>query len=112
MGGRGKDPGYSPGSLLTHARRTTHYSAVEVAQLEFDGVAPDAVELASAWHGMLAQAASIIDLLPPEEAGNCVLDAQHNLFTGSSAHTSRALAQGEIRFHAGSLGGAYPRLVT
>ena len=72
----------------------------------------NAVELASAWHGMLAQAASIIDLLPPEEAGNCVLDAQHNLFTGSSAHLSRALAQGEIRFHTGSLGGAYPRLVT
>ena len=108
----GKDPGYSPGSLLAHARRTTHYSAVEVAQLEFQGAAPDAGELASAWHGMLAQAASIIDLLPPEEAGHCVLDAENNLFTGSSSHLLRALAQRRIRFHAGSLGGAYPRLVT
>ena len=62
----GKDPGYSPGSLLAHARRTTHYSAVEVAQLQFEGASPDA----------------------------------------------RALAQRRIRFHAGSLGGAYPRLVT
>ena len=47
----GKDPGYSPGSLLAHARRTTHYSAVEVAQLEFRGAAPDAGALASTWHG-------------------------------------------------------------
>ena len=28
----GKEPGYSPGSLLAYARRTTHYSAVEVAR--------------------------------------------------------------------------------
>ena len=108
----GKDPGYSPGSLLAHARRTTHYSAVEVAQLEFQGAAPGAGELASAWHGMLDQAASVIDLLPPEEAGTCVLDSDDNLFTGSSAHLARALAGSRIRFHAGSLGGAYPRLVT
>ena len=108
----GKDPGYSPGSLLAHARRTTHYSAVEVAQLEFEGAAPDARALASDWHGMLAEAATIIDLLPPEQAGNCVLDAENSLLTSGSGRLPRALAQRRIRFHAGSLGGAYPRLVT
>lgn len=105
-------PGYSPGSLLSHARRTTHYSAVEVAQLEFRGAAPDAGELASAWHGMLSEAALVVDLLPPAEAGNCVLDTENNLFTGGSGPLPRALARHELRFHAGSLGGAYPRLVT
>ena len=108
----GKDPGYSPGSLLAHARRTTHYSAVEVAQLEFEGASPDARALASDWHGMLDEAAAIIDLLPPEQAGNCVLDAENSLFTSGSGRLPRALAQRRIRFHAGSLGGAYPRLVT
>lgn len=108
----GKDPGYSPGSLLAHARRTARYSAVEVAQLEFEGAAPDAGELASAWHGMLAQAAEVIDLLPPEKAGNCVLAGEDHLFTGGSDRLARALNRSRIRFHAGSLGGAYPRLVT
>ena len=61
---------------------------------------------------MLAEAAAIIDLLPPDEAGNCVLDTENSLFTGGSGRLSSALAQRQIRFHAGSLGGAYPRLVT
>ena len=73
---------------------------------------PDAGELASAWHGMLDQAAAVIDLLPPEEAGTCVLDSEDDLFTGGSADLARALAGRRIRFHSGSLGGAYPRLVT
>lgn len=111
MGGVWKDPGYSPGSLLSHARRTTHYSAVEVAQLEFRGAAPDAGKLASAWHNMLSEAALVVDLLPPAEAGNCVLDTENNLFTGGSGPLARALARHDLRFHAGSLGGAYPRLV-
>ena len=61
---------------------------------------------------MLAEAAAIIDLLPPEQAGNCVLDAENRLFTIGSGRLPRALAQRQIRFHSGSLGGAYPRLVT
>ena len=56
--------------------------------------------------------ATIIDLLPPEQAGNCVLDTGNSLFTGGSGRLPNALAQRQVRFHAGSLGGAYPRLVT
>ena len=83
-----------------------------MAQLEIEGASPDARALASDWHGMLAEAATTIDLLPPEQAGNCVLDGENSLFTSDSGRLHRALAQRQIRFHAGSLGGAFPRLVT
>jgi hypothetical protein len=38
----GKDPGYSPAFLLAEARRSTRYSAAEVAALAFEGPPPDA----------------------------------------------------------------------
>lgn len=60
----GKDPGFGPGSLLEHARRTTHYSAPEIAQLAFEGSPPDAHALAVTWRTALEQAAAIIDELP------------------------------------------------
>ena len=107
----GKDPGFGPGSLLDHARRTTHYSAPEIAQLAFEGRAPDARVLAVTWRVALEQAAAIIDELPCEQAGTCVLDARARLFRGDPHTLRRALAQAHIRFHEGSLGGAYPRLV-
>ena len=103
----GKDPGVSPGSLLAHARRTTRYSALEVAQLDFRGAVPDAGELARTWRGLLEHASSVIDLLPAEEAGRCVLDAQGNLCTCSPARLPEAVDRRRVRFHPGSLGGAY-----
>ncbi len=41
----GKDPGYSPALLLAEARRSTRYSAAEIAALAFEGPPPDAAEL-------------------------------------------------------------------
>ncbi|MCY4378054.1 MAG: hypothetical protein OXC31_30200 [Spirochaetaceae bacterium] len=107
----GKDPGFGPGSLLEHARRTTHYSAPEIAQLAFEGSRPDARALAVTWRTALDQAAAIIDRLPYEQAGTCVLDASARLFRGDPPALERALAEDGIRFHEGSLGGAYPRLL-
>ena len=107
----GKDPGFGPGSLLDHARRTTHYSAPEIAQLEFKGSPPDAHALAVTWRSALEQAAAIIEELPGEHAGTCVLDARARLFRGAPSTLKRALAQADIRFHEGSLGGALPRLL-
>lgn len=106
----GKDPGFGPGSLLGHARRTTRYSAPEVAQLEFQGRAPDARELATTWRGMLEQAAGIIDALPPVESGKCVLNSSMQLLTIDAGRLKSALAAQAVRFHAGCLGGAYPRI--
>ena len=107
----GKDPGFSPGSLLAHARRTGRYSALEVAQLQFEGDPPDAAALASDWHAMLTQAGEIIDTLPAEQSGNCVLDDRRNLFAGNRTRLEHALDAAALRFHAGTLGGALPQVV-
>lgn len=107
----GKDPGFSPRSLLEHARRTTHYSAAEVAQLQFASGPPDAQRLAESWRAMLQEAQVVINALPEAEAGRCVLGSDNRLFAEDLAGLERALSKGQVRFHEGSLGGAYPRVV-
>lgn len=79
--------------------------------MAFKGSPPDAHELAVTWRTALEQAAAIIDGLPYQQAGTCVLDARGGLFRGDPPALERALAEDAIRFHAGSLGGAYPRLL-
>ena len=63
------------------------------------------------WRSALEQAAAIINELPREQAGTCVLNARAHLFRGDPPTLRRALARADIRFHEGSLGGAYPRLL-
>ena len=79
--------------------------------MAFEGSPPDAHTLAVTWRAALEQAAAIIDELPYERAGACVLDARACLFRGDPPALERALAEDGIRFHEGSLGGAYPRLL-
>ena len=45
----GKDPGFTPSGILAHARRSTRYSAAEIASLAFDGPPPDPAALAREW---------------------------------------------------------------
>ena len=82
-GACGKDPGFSPRSLLEHARRSSRYSAAEVAELSFEGLPPDAGTLSRTWHTMLSEAERIVTLLPPERAGTCVVGEDGELFRGS-----------------------------
>ena len=106
----GKDPGLAPDAILQEARRSARYSAVEIDALAFDGPSPDAVELSHQWHAALEDAAQIIALLPYEDVGQCVLRGE-DLFRGDGAALREALAHGEIRFHAGSIRGAFPRII-
>ena len=69
----GKDPGFSPAAILEHAGRSARYSADEVLELSFAGDPPDPGELSKRWHHLLDSAAKVIELLPAEEAGKCVL---------------------------------------
>ena len=108
----GKDPGFSPASILSEASRTARYSKDEVAALAFDGAAPDAGDLSRAWHSMLDVARRVIALLPAEAAGTCVLGNDGRLIRGDEAALSVAIAQGGIRFHPGSIGGALPQIVS
>lgn len=107
----GKDPGFSPASILAHAAQSGRYSADEVGQLAFAGEPPDAADLSRRWHAMLAEGEEIIAALPPEQAGRCVLAASGGLFMGGTAELLRAMAQESLVFHAGRIRGALPHIV-
>jgi hypothetical protein len=104
----GKDPGFSPLSLLEHAARTARYSRAEVAALAFSGPPPDAAALALEWRRLLAQAEELVELLPAESAGACVLARDGSLFRGDSAALRQALSGAALVFHPGRIRGALP----
>lgn len=106
----GKDPGWSPSSILEQARRGSRYSRLEIETLDFEGRAPDAADLSVRWKEMLSTAEQIIDLLPAERVGTCVLD-RTDLFQGDEVALRKALGDGTVRFHEGSIGGAFPRIL-
>lgn len=83
----GKDPGFSPTSILELAARSARYSPAELRGLDFDGDAPAAAELSQRWHAALAAAHEMVTLLPASEAGHA------------------------LDFHEGSIRGAFPRLL-
>ena len=105
----GKDPGFSPTSLLQEIRRASRYSQSELDILHFNGATPDAAQLGAQWHDMLRQAQAICDLLPADKAGMCVCRGREELCTASSDELPDALAKRKLWFHSGSIGGAWPR---
>jgi hypothetical protein len=106
----GKDPGYNPQSLLALAARH-RYSQTEVSALDFEGAAPDAGALGRSWHEALAAAVEVCARLPPDRAGTCVLASHTGLFRGSAAQLERALAQGDLVYHDGRIGGSWPTVI-
>ena len=106
----GKDPGFSPASILEHAARTSRYSATEIGQLAFEGVPPDAAALSRAWHRMLAGARAIVAALPPEDAGTCVIARSGALCRAAATDLPSLVADGAVTFHPGSIRGALPRM--
>jgi len=106
----GKDPGFSPALILNLAARA-HYSAEEVRALAFSGRAPDAADLSRRFRAMLERANQAIVELPVEELGKCVLSDAGTLFMGDAQALRRALAEGRLHFHSGSIRGALPSLV-
>lgn len=106
----GKDPGFSPLGVIEHARRSSRYSAGEVAALAFAGPQPDAADLSRRWRAALDEAGPIITALPADRVGEAVLSADGKLFTGSLPDVQRQLANGTLLFHPGRLGGALPQV--
>jgi hypothetical protein len=106
----GKDPGYGPAQILAEAARSGRYTAAELDGLVFDSPAPSAAELSAKWHASVRDAEQIIETLPTEEIGRCVLTADDDLFRGDAAATELAVAEGSLRYHPGRIGGALPTL--
>jgi len=106
----GKDPGFSPTSLLAAARRGSRYSQIELDELAFAGTPPDARTLGAKWHVILQEAALICDLLPTAEVGTCVITTAGELYRGLAADLSTALENGHVLFHGGTIRGVLPRI--
>jgi hypothetical protein len=107
----GKDPGFNPASILEHAARSGRYSREEVAQLAFAGEPPDAAALSRRWHELLAEAHRVVEALPEDRAGTCVLTTAGDLCRAQAAELSALLTGDSLLFHAGSIRGALPRLI-
>lgn len=56
-------------------------------------------------------ARQVLPLFPREEAGKAVMNADGTLFAGSNEELSAALTAGTLLFHAGRVGGAWPRII-
>jgi hypothetical protein len=106
----GKDPGFSPTSILDHVGRSGRFAAQEVEDLAFAGSPPDPAELARRWHAALETAHAIVKILPADEAGTCVLLESHDLCRLAPNDLSTAVAEKTLRFRTGSIRGALPTL--
>lgn len=104
----GKDPGFSPLAILEHASRSSRYSAEEVGQLAFEGIAPDAGVLSRRWHAAHAEAKILCTAMPPDEVGRCVLTPEGRLYTAGPDDLRADLQRGAVRFRTGRIGGALP----
>ena len=61
---------------------------------------------------MIASVSKLIDVLPIENIGACILKKDGStLYTGSVEQLKNDLAAGSILFHRGSIGGAWPNIV-
>jgi hypothetical protein len=107
----GKDPGFGPELLLNEARRSSHYTGAEIAELSFDGPPPKISDLSTAWKAMLRDAEEIIDTLPADEVGKVVLGSNRQLYQGTVQELAHVVAEGELFFHSGSIRGAFPRFL-
>jgi hypothetical protein len=81
-----------------------------LASLEFEGAPPDAADLSRRWHAMLDEARDLVRILPADHAGSCVLAPDLTLFRSGRTALESALKGGGIRFHGGSIRGAWPRI--
>jgi hypothetical protein len=104
----GKDPGFSPASILAEAGRSGRYSQAELNELAFDGSAPDARELGVKWHRMLSEAHRIVEALPASESGKAVLDRQGAPYRNGPEALRPDLQERTIIFHEGRIGGVWP----
>lgn len=106
----GKDPGFSPTSMLEYIARR-HYNQLEIdTKISPKGVY-DAAELCRYWHEVVDQTREELVDFPRSEAGKAVLDINGHPFRGDISGLKSALAAGEVVFHEGTIGGAWPTII-
>ena len=106
----GKDPGFSPTSMLEYVARR-HYNQVEIdAKIAPAGVY-DAAELCRYWHETVDLTREALTSFPREHAGKAVLDENGHPFKGDVKTFKEALDAGQVVFHEGTIGGAWPVII-
>ena len=106
----GKDPGFSPVSMLEYVARRRHCQE-EIDAKIIPGGTYDVASLSRFWHEEIERARETLKVFPREEAGKAVLTKDGELFRGTDEEFLAALSAGEIVFHEGHLGGTWPRIV-
>ena len=106
----GKDPGFSPSSMLEYVARR-RYNQVEIDEKIIPAGAYDAAELCRFWRETVDRAREDVLGFPREKAGMCVLDAHGNPYVGGVSGLAEAIAAGEVVFHEGRICGAWPQIV-
>jgi hypothetical protein len=106
----GKDEGWNPQLIIEEANRNARLSGEEWQEIEWQGDAPNLVEMKTRWRRAVTQAQEIIVLLPPEEIGHAVLNESNEIFRGDIEALQIALEESQLQFYAGHIGGAWPQI--
>lgn len=104
----GKDPGFNPSSLLQEMRRSGRYPQAVLDRLDLGGERIDAALLGERWRRELSSADAICDALPVDALGTCVVSTDGELFRGDLGTLQEALRGQRLRYHHGTIGGAWP----
>ncbi len=101
----GKDPGFTPTSLLGMLRRRGKYRPEDFARLHLTE-APDLVAMKQRWLTLLTRAESFIQSRPPQEMGCLYYSPKLQRFVSDPSTTSDAVP------HYGRPGGVLPEIKT
>ncbi len=106
----GKDLGLTPNYILEMCSRT-NYTRPEFEMAIRNATDYDLADLSRKWREMIWRARDTVKLLPPSEVGKAVMTKDGKLFKGDDEALKSALAAGELEFHEGTIGGAWPRII-
>ena len=106
----GKDPGFSPTSMLEYIARR-RYTQEEIDEKIIPKGCFATGELCAFWREEVERARKTLEIFPHAEAGKAVMTKTGELFKGGDAEFSAARAAGDIIFHEGHLGGVWPRIL-
>jgi len=107
----GKDPGINPVSLLADASRL-RFAQAELDFLAFADSSPSAASLSRTWKEAIRTGKKIIDRLPDEHLGKCLLFPNGSPYDAETNTLEQDLKNGTVLFHPGAIYGAWPQLVT
>ena len=91
------------------ARR--HYNQVELDEKIIPKGTYNAAELCRFWHEQVDRTRLVLEKFPRSEVGKAVMTKEGGLFKGDADALVTALAAGELEFHEGTIGGAWPRII-